>query len=174
MTTRLLKEREFQFVHILTNVLELGLKSLGGHFACLCWGFDFWWSKEKILSKGNTFTLFIIFIVKSLQKEQNSTNLLHTMNHKLPELKCKHPKVIQLLFLNFLSTFKKIYSCWVIWSKDNLASCFGFFDEKKQIIFNKQIILIENDSVIPSWIIIQNMKIHSLNIIKKHNRLKEN
>ena len=25
---------------------------------------------------GNTFTLFIIFIVKSLQKEQNSTNLL--------------------------------------------------------------------------------------------------
>ena len=26
--------------------------------------------------KGNTFTLFIIFIVKSLQKEHNSTNLL--------------------------------------------------------------------------------------------------
>ena len=26
--------------------------------------------------KGNTFTLLIIFIVKSLQKEQNSTNLL--------------------------------------------------------------------------------------------------
>ena len=25
---------------------------------------------------GNTFTLFIIFVVKSLQKEQNSTNLL--------------------------------------------------------------------------------------------------
>ena len=25
---------------------------------------------------GNTFTLFIIFIVKSLQKEQNSTNIL--------------------------------------------------------------------------------------------------
>ena len=25
---------------------------------------------------GNTFTLFIIFLVKSLQKEQNSTNLL--------------------------------------------------------------------------------------------------
>ena len=26
--------------------------------------------------KGNTFTLLIIFIVKSLQKEQNCTNLL--------------------------------------------------------------------------------------------------
>ena len=26
--------------------------------------------------KGNTFTLLLIFIVKSLQKEQNSTNLL--------------------------------------------------------------------------------------------------
>ena len=30
--------------------------------------------KEK--GKGNTFTLLIIFIVKSLQKEQNNTNLL--------------------------------------------------------------------------------------------------
>ena len=56
-------------------------KSFGGHFACLCWGFDFYevnfffviiFQKEK----GNTFTLLIIFIVKSLQKEQNSTNLL--------------------------------------------------------------------------------------------------
>ena len=44
-----------------------GVKSLGGHFACLCRGFEFY---------GNTFTLFIIFKVKSLQKEQNSTNLL--------------------------------------------------------------------------------------------------
>ena len=43
-------------------------------------GFDFYevefffiiFQKEK----GNTFTLLIIFIVKSLQKEQNSTNLL--------------------------------------------------------------------------------------------------
>ena len=37
------------------------------------------WSKKKIViifqkENGNTFTLFIIFIVKSLQKEQNSTN----------------------------------------------------------------------------------------------------
>ena len=38
------------------------------------------WSKKKILffknENGNTFTLLIIFIVKSLQKEKNSTNLL--------------------------------------------------------------------------------------------------
>ena len=54
-----------------------GVKSLSCHFACLCWGFDCYevndiFQKEK----GNTFTLLIIFIVKSLQKEQNSTNLL--------------------------------------------------------------------------------------------------
>ena len=57
-----------------------GVKSLGGHFACLCRGFDFYevlffvniFQKEK----GNTFTLLLILIVKSVQKEQNSTNLL--------------------------------------------------------------------------------------------------
>jgi hypothetical protein len=58
-----------------------GVKSLGGHFACLCRGFEFYEVKNKnviIFQKenGNTFTLLIIFIVKSLQKEQNSTNLL--------------------------------------------------------------------------------------------------
>ena len=59
-----------------------GVKSLGGHFACLCRGFEFYEVKKKnfviIFQKenGNTFTLLIIFIVKSLQKEQNSTNLL--------------------------------------------------------------------------------------------------
>ena len=40
-----------------------------------------WSKKQKIIiiikkEKWNTFTLLIIFIVKSLQKEQNSTNLL--------------------------------------------------------------------------------------------------
>ena len=60
----------------------LGVKSLGGHFACLCRGFEFYEVKKKkfviIFQKenGNTFTLLIIFIVKSLQKGQNSTNLL--------------------------------------------------------------------------------------------------
>ena len=52
-----------------------GVKSLGGHFACLCRGFDFYEVKKYIIfekEKGNTFTLLIIFIVK----EKNSTNLL--------------------------------------------------------------------------------------------------
>ena len=59
-----------------------GVKSLGGHFASLCQWFEFYEVKKKIFviifqkENGNTFTLFIIFIVKSLQKEQNSTNLL--------------------------------------------------------------------------------------------------
>ena len=57
-----------------------GVKSLGGHFACLCWGFEFYEVKKNVNifqgENGNTFTLLIIFIVKSLQKEQNSTNLL--------------------------------------------------------------------------------------------------
>ena len=58
-----------------------GVKLLGGHFACLCRGFEFYEVKKKIViifqkENGNTFTLFIIFIVKSLQKVQNSTNLL--------------------------------------------------------------------------------------------------
>jgi hypothetical protein len=56
------------------------VKSLGGNFACLCRGFDFYEVKKKYIifqkKNGNTFTLLIIFIVKSLQKEQNSTNLL--------------------------------------------------------------------------------------------------
>ena len=57
-----------------------GVKSLGGHFACLCRGFEFYEVKKIVIifqkENGNTFTLLIIFIVKSLQKEQNSTNLL--------------------------------------------------------------------------------------------------
>ena len=56
-----------------------GVKSLGGHFACLCRGFEFYEVKKNIIfqkEKGNYFTLLIISIVNSLQKEQNSTNLL--------------------------------------------------------------------------------------------------
>ena len=56
-----------------------GVKSLGSHFACLCRGVDFYEVKKNIIfqkEKGNTFTLLIIFILKGLQKEQNSTNLL--------------------------------------------------------------------------------------------------
>ena len=59
-----------------------GVKSLGGHFACLCRGFEFYEVKKKKLllffKKKMEILLhfFIIFIVKSLQKEQNTTNLL--------------------------------------------------------------------------------------------------
>ena len=62
-----------------SRVSVQGVKSLGGHFACLCRGFDFYEVKKNIIfqkEKGNTFTLLIICIVKSLQKEQNNTNLL--------------------------------------------------------------------------------------------------
>ena len=52
----------------LTRVSVQGVESLGGHFATLFQEFDFY---EVIY-----ITLLIIFIVKSLQKEQNSTNLL--------------------------------------------------------------------------------------------------
>ena len=59
-----------------------GVESLGGHFATLCWEFDFYEVKNKKCyyffqeEKGITFTLLIISILKSLQKEQNSKNLL--------------------------------------------------------------------------------------------------
>ena len=56
-----------------------GVKSLGGHFACLCRGFEFYEVKKIVIicqkENGNTSTLLIILIVKSLPKEQNSTNL---------------------------------------------------------------------------------------------------
>ena len=41
-------------------------------------GFEYYEVKKKLIilkqENGNTFTILIIFIVKSLQKEQNSTN----------------------------------------------------------------------------------------------------
>ena len=49
-----------------------GVKSLGGHFASLCWELDFYEVKKNITifqkEKGNNFTMLIILIVKSLQK----------------------------------------------------------------------------------------------------------
>ena len=45
-----------------------GIKSLGGHFACLCQEFDFYEVENNIIfkkEKGDTFTLLIIFIVTS-------------------------------------------------------------------------------------------------------------
>ena len=72
---------EFTKTRAFLRVSVQGVKSLGGHFACLCWGFDSYEVNKKIViilqkENGNIFTLLIIFIVKSLQKEQNSTNLL--------------------------------------------------------------------------------------------------
>ena len=57
----------------------VGVVSLGGHFACLRQGFDFYDVKNINIyqkEKGNTFTILIIFVVRSLQEEQNNTNLL--------------------------------------------------------------------------------------------------
>ena len=49
-----------------TRVSVQGVKSLGGHFACLCRGFEFYEVKKNFIifqkENGNTFTLFIIFI----------------------------------------------------------------------------------------------------------------
>ena len=64
---------------ILGRVSVRGVKSLGGKFPCLYRGLDFYEVEKDIIfqnEKGSTFTLLIIFIVKSLQKKQNSTNLL--------------------------------------------------------------------------------------------------
>ena len=74
-------EKKFFQTYMGLRVSVQGVKSLGGHFACLCRGFEFYEVKKRIVfifqkENGNTFTFFIIFIVKSLQKEQNSTNLL--------------------------------------------------------------------------------------------------
>ena len=55
-----------------------GVKSLGSHFACLCRGFNFYEVKKKIYKilfqkeNGNTFTLLIIVLEKSFQKEQKA------------------------------------------------------------------------------------------------------
>ena len=57
-----------------TRVSVQGVKSLNSHFACLCRGFEFYEKKNCYYfqkENGNTFTLLIIFIVKSLQKKIN-------------------------------------------------------------------------------------------------------
>ena len=59
-----------QYGQIYTSQVKVtvqGVKSLGGHFACLCHGFDFYEVKKNIIiifqkEKGNTFTLLIIII----------------------------------------------------------------------------------------------------------------
>ena len=50
------------------------VKSLGGRFVCLCRGFDFYEVKKRKNTfekeNGNTISLLVIIMVKSLQKEQ--------------------------------------------------------------------------------------------------------
>ena len=77
------------------------------------------WSKKKIFviifqkENGNTFTLFIIFIVKSLQKEQNSTNLL-----LWPPI-CRNKSAITQKWFNSLDTNSIQYA---IGNSTNLSS----------------------------------------------------
>ena len=91
----------------LTRVSVQGVKSLGGHFACLCREFDFYEvkkNKKYIIifqkEKGNTFTLLITFIVKSLQKEQNSTNLQLVLWTPI----CRNKRAITPKWINSLDT----------------------------------------------------------------------
>ena len=52
------KRKRNQLCHVL-RVSVQGVKSLGGHFACLCRGFDFYEVKKKYhFSKRNTFNHF--------------------------------------------------------------------------------------------------------------------
>jgi hypothetical protein len=72
---------ELLYVIVKPRVSVQGVKSLGGHFACLCRGVEFYEVKKIVIiifqkENGNSFTIFITFLVKSLQKKQNSTNLV--------------------------------------------------------------------------------------------------
>ena len=59
-----------------------GVKSLGGHFACLCRGFEFYEVKKKIV---------IIF-----QKENGNT--FYTFNHFYSEKSSKKSKIAQIYY----------------------------------------------------------------------------
>ena len=76
-------------VNVYHNVSVEGVVALGGHFATLCQELDFYEDFFFIINfqkeKANTLTLLIIPIVKILQIELRSTNLLHTMIPNLPE-----------------------------------------------------------------------------------------
>ena len=71
---------------LIFSFLECGLELVSkelNHLAAILHvyaGVEFYEVKKNCYyfqkENGNTFTLFIIFIVKSLQKEHNSTNLL--------------------------------------------------------------------------------------------------
>ena len=62
-----------RFLSVSNRVSVRGVKSLGGHFACLCRGFEFYEVRNKnviIFQKenGNTFTLLIFFYIEKSSK----------------------------------------------------------------------------------------------------------
>ena len=95
------------------------------------------WSKKKIViifqkENGNTFTLLIIFIVKSLQKEQNSTNLLLW----LPI--CRNKSAITLKWFNSLDTnsisstlFGFLFGLQVLWWNLGMG---GYINRSKDFV----------------------------------------
>ena len=92
-------------INIEGSVSVQGVKSLGGHFSCLCGGFEFYEVRKNFViiflkENGSTFTLLIIFIVKSLQKEQNSTNLLNLLWQPI----CRNKPAITPKWFNSLDT----------------------------------------------------------------------
>ena len=73
---KLFKYLWYMFIINRNSIVSVqGVKSLGGHIACLCLGFEFYEVKKRFLllffkkKNGNTFTLLIIFFEKSLQRE---------------------------------------------------------------------------------------------------------
>ena len=64
----------------LLELVSMELNHLAAILHVCARGFEFYEVKKNVIifqkENENTFTLLIIFIVKSLQKEQNSTNLL--------------------------------------------------------------------------------------------------
>ena len=70
---------QLQHIYLLSRVSVQGVKSLSGHFACFCRGFDFYEVKKIIVifqKEGKYFYTFNYFYSEKSSKEQNSTNLL--------------------------------------------------------------------------------------------------
>ena len=99
----------------------------------------FLWSKQKIIVifQKCTFTLLIIFIVKSLQKEQKSTNLL------LWPLICRNKPAIIPKWFNSLDTNSNILTwidriiCWIFSSRN--SSIYPTTPEKKLVWMTQMI-----------------------------------
>ena len=66
----------------LCKVSVQGVVALGGHFATLCQELDFYDANFFIINFQKEKALLIILVVKSLQKELHSTNLLLEIDHQ--------------------------------------------------------------------------------------------